>query len=185
MEIEYDRTPDDLIAFNLYHLHNSPNLKRQIRISMGLFGILIASFLLVIFVAGNKVLLCIFFIFSIIGGIGLFLSLPRYYDQQTVKLTKRLLAEGRNEGLIDHTKVILTPEAIIGQTSRGEEKVFWHSVNQAVETATYIFLYVSSMNAYIIPRRAFSSDEQRLSFLSLVNQYYKDSTGQTLLTISQ
>jgi hypothetical protein len=185
MEIEYDRTPDDLIAFNLYHLHNTPNLKRQIRTSMGLYVILIASILLIIFAAGNKVLLCIFFTFSIIGGIGLFLSLPRYYDQQTVKLTKRLLAEGRNEGLIGHTKVILTPEAIVGQTSRGEEKLFWHSVNQVVETATCIYIYVSSMSAYIIPRRAFSSDEQRLNFISLVNQYYKDSTGQPLLTISQ
>ncbi len=187
MTIDFMTTADDFIAFNLFHFKNSPTLKRQLLITRLAYAFFLAVILSLPYTAYVKELpffACLFPILGVVVGILIFLAYPRMHEKNLRKQLSKVLKEGGNEGMIGKQKIVITPEAVINETPAGEQKAFWSSVDKIVETRDYIFLYVSSVSAAIIPRSAFPSDEQRNAFLELAKQYHSAATGRTLSTIS-
>jgi len=187
MTIEFNVTVDDFIAFNLFHFKNSPAFQRQLLITRSAFAFILAAILSLpcpVLVGQLSYVAFLFPIVGIVVGIIAFLAYPRMHEQNLRKQLPKMLNEGGNEGVIGKQKIVITPEAVINETPAGEQKAFWSSVDKIVETSDYIFLYVSSMSAAIIPRSAFPSEEQRNAFLELAKQYHHSATGRRSSTIS-
>jgi hypothetical protein len=184
MTIEFIVAVDDYIAFNLFHFKNSPTFQRQLLLNRLVFTFIIATICFLPYFFWSEKLSFIAFLLSAVGGIVSFLVYPRIHEKNLREQLPKLLNEGKNEGVLGKQKIIITPEALINETPAGEQKVFWNSADKIAETNDYIFLYVGSMSAAIIPLSAFPSMEQKNAFLELVKQYYHASTGRTLPIIS-
>jgi hypothetical protein len=187
MTIEFIVTIEDFVAFNLFHSKNSPTLQRQLLITRSTLAFVVAAILFLpcpVLVGELSYVAFLFPIVGIIVGIIFFLAYPRMHEQNLRKQLPKMLNEGTNESVIGKQTIIITPEAVINETPTGEQKAFWSSVDKIVETSDYIFLYVSSVSAAIIPRSAFPSEEQRNAFLELAKQYHQSATGRRSSTIS-
>lgn len=76
-----------------------------------------------------------------------------------------MIREGKNEGLIGEHKLITTAEGITDTTSTGETKVNWSGIKSLRENSDYLYIYNSSVSAYILPKRELENVEVERDFL--------------------
>ena len=73
-----------------------------------------------------------------------------------------------------HTTEI-TPEYLRQQDATGETKTRWNGIHKVVETATHIVLWVSPSAAYVVPKRAFDSEENAALFAQNAVNYWQQA----------
>ncbi|MGM7637492.1 YcxB family protein [Bacillus sp. Hm123] len=76
-----------------------------------------------------------------------------------------MIQEGTNEGLLGEHHMILSEEGIIDSTSNGETKVTWSGIKTISEDKHNIYLYNSSVSAYILPKREVDDVEEIKNYL--------------------
>lgn len=169
MEIEYQCTIDDMVAFNLYHFANSPSLRKQVLVNR-----LITSTLAVLivvtgfYIAVGKFLPLPFIAPSLLIGIIIFFYYPSIQKKTFVRAVTKLLKEGKNKASLEKQKLTLSSDGVSERSALGETKVGWSSIEKVVQVKKHIFLYIGSVNAFVIPKRAFLSDESLQEFLDYV-----------------
>lgn len=168
MELEYVLNNQDLLNFNIYHLNNSPTIKKQIfmaRFGVALFYIVIGAFLSYIEKGFTS-----FIVFS-------FLSIPwivfykKYFMYKAKKQVKRTLHEDKNKGMIGKQKIIIEANKI---TEINEYSKIEHSnkcLNKISNDPNYYYLYLTSISAIIIPKLVFNDEEIESNFVRLLNQF--------------
>ncbi len=169
MNIDYERTIDDIIEANLFHASHSPSIKKQLlfaRIVITVFIILTA--LTVSYIEENRFTL-FSLILSIFAGVLIFALYPRMNHKASIRRLKKLLNEGNNKAMLGHQIISLTPECIYSKTQAGESKINWLTINKVMQNDKYVFLYTSSINALVIPKTAFPSEREQEFFLEYIN----------------
>ena len=81
-----------------------------------------------------------------------------------------MLKEGKNESLFKERKISLTDEAIIETSSSSQSSTIWSKIDRIEETDRYIYIYNSSISAYIIPKRVFKNNKEKTNFLEEVSK---------------
>lgn len=76
-----------------------------------------------------------------------------------------MINEGRNDGLIGQHNLILTEDGIVHSTSSGETKVSWSGIKNLKEDNDYLYIYNTSISAYILPKRDIKNVEQIRDYL--------------------
>ncbi|MEN1937069.1 YcxB family protein [Paenibacillus sp. 102] len=76
-----------------------------------------------------------------------------------------MLREGSYSNLLGKHKVQITDEGIIETNSGGETKRKWKGIEKVEENEAYIFIYVSSMSANIVPKTAFARENSKSEFI--------------------
>lgn len=79
-----------------------------------------------------------------------------------------MLAEGHNRAMIGHKKVELSQEGVSYKGTGSEGKASWATVERIAQDETYIYIYLSSIMAVIVPKRAFPNPEAS-------NEYYNEA----------
>jgi hypothetical protein len=102
-----------------------------------------------------------FFIVSIIWVI----FYPKYFYKRVIHRLKKMINEGRNDGLIRQHNLILTEDGIVHSTSSGETKVSWSGIKNLKEDNDYLYIYNTSISAYILPKRDIKNVEQIRDYL--------------------
>jgi hypothetical protein len=82
-----------------------------------------------------------------------------------------------NDSILGKEKIIVSPESIIDEMPFGNTKVLWKHVKKIVETNNYIYIYYAAERAIFIPNKGFVNDEQRKSFIELINRYWKEPSS--------
>ena len=77
----------------------------------------------------------------------------------------RAYTSEKNRGLICEHTITLTDEALIEATSVNEGKNLWKGIYQIKDDRDYIYVFITHNNAHVIPKRAFSTQEEASRFL--------------------
>ena len=167
MHVEYEVTMDDYVAFNKYVVETSPTIKRARRLTYlaALAGALWALYL----IGASRLWVSIV---AVVGALAGFAAWNRFRNPRRIdRLTRRLMAEGRNQLVLTKHHLQVDPDGLTDATAAGEARARWMAVERVVETASHIYLFVGALLAHIIPKRAFAGPEEVSDFIATVNRY--------------
>lgn len=159
MELKIDLNRKDFLEFNKYVLFRS-RLKRTFIIStiFILLSILILNF--------NKPLDLILIgieliIFCIAWSILLFI-LYQLNFQRIKKLPDT------NGSILGQKTYILQDDGLKEITETSETLTKWNGIKKIIETEEYIYVFVDKIAAYVIPKRYFSEEKERIEFIETI-----------------
>lgn len=72
-----------------------------------------------------------------------------------------------NETILTEQEWIFTDDLLIYISEYSRSEIKWKALKRVVPLGNYCFVYLSQMGACIIPKRAFSSDQEWKEFISL------------------
>jgi hypothetical protein len=169
MKIEFELTVQDYIAFEIFHQKNSKSGRKALLIARFVYPIFLLLFafpmaMLTLIPFGLCVAICMIFI------IGWIIKYPKVYRESTAKVITRRLSEGKNTVVIGKRTIELTESAIITEGEAGDSRIMWGFVERLFITKEHLFVYVSSVTAYIIPKRAFANTEELNKFVLIIKE---------------
>jgi hypothetical protein len=167
VEVEYNLTPDDLLAALRARRRKGPQPARGWT-WLVVFGLLVLLYFLGQaapafpapgFLAGWGV--------GVVCGMGLFLL----FVVLVQRAQKKVLKDARNQWLFATRRITLTPEefSITSWFSRFSYR--WEVVWDVVVTPGHVFLFITSTDAAVVPRRAFRDQEHFKEFIALARRY--------------
>lgn len=165
MEINYKLTEEDYLKFNLFHIKNSKTAIKALNMQRFLppiFFIISAYIFTTVMNASFPVMLITFLIISILWII----FYPKYFYNYVIRNTKKMIREGKNDGLLGEHHLIMTEEGIEDSTTYGETRVSWSGLKNFEEDNYNFYLYNSSLSAYVIPKREVSNVEVMKNYLN-------------------
>ena len=165
MEINYNLTEEDYLNFNMFHVKNSKTVIRTLNMQRFLTPILFIVLSYVLSKIGNMSFLGLFIAF-LIASILWIIFYPRYFYSYVIRNTKKMIKEGKNDGLLGEHCMVLSEDGIIDSTSNGETKVTWLGIKTLSEDRQNIYLYNSSVSAYILPKRELDDVEEVKTYLN-------------------
>jgi len=173
MELEFDRNPEDIVAFNLYHIAHSPSARRE-----ALTTRLVVALVVAWFAGGYNLLDPRYFNWVVVGAalaaaLVVFFVYPWLARRSAVSRLRKVLKEGNNETMFGPQRVTISPEGIRASNRMSESLTTWAAVQQVAEGEKHLFLFTSAMHAIVIPKTAFKSDEAKQEFVRLVEEYRK------------
>jgi hypothetical protein len=90
---------------------------------------------------------------------------PRRLKNRVEKRISKLVDEGKNVGFLGNSKLTLTEEGITLINEAKELKTSWKAVESICETEKHIFIFISAVEAYIVPNRIFQDENMKKEFL--------------------
>ncbi len=176
LEVTYELSPEDFWRFAVYYRRHKMSLRP-------LFRNAFAGILLLVFVGGLWVVLDSWLrigriqwsmMFSLAGIAWFF----RRFLLPTRKRVARLAMQ--QPGLLCEHAIAISPLWFFEKTAVNETKVAWKTLQSIEEDADYHFFFIGKANAFIIPKRAFSSLAEAQAFLDKARQYWEAAkAGQT------
>ena len=168
MKLKYNLTEEDYINFNIAHMKNSKSLKRTMMINRFLTPLI---FLVMPFVL-DEISNISFWYWAVIFVLTYILWVVLYEKNVykiNIKRIRKMLEEKRNERLIGERILEIDGENIRIINDRGENIIYIKSIKNIIENDEYIFIYINSISAIIIPIKVFKSIEDKELFKSLLN----------------
>ncbi|MFN8387301.1 MAG: YcxB family protein [Anaerolineales bacterium] len=169
MDIEFERTEEDMVEFNLFHINHSPTIKRQLFAAQITMAVLIFIASMYIVYLQTRYLPVISYVAGAVLSIGVGLIYPYIYKQRTIKQARKLFREGSNKSLLGRHEMQLSPDGIRYKTIASESKTNWSSIEKVLQNDKFIFMYIGAINAFVVPKSAFASSEKQKEFLDYVN----------------
>jgi hypothetical protein len=69
-------------------------------------------------------------------------------------------------------------ESLTVRTNHSTTCIRWSGISKIAETADHAFLYISSTEAHVVPRRAFASVRDFEAFIDRAIKYHESAIGQ-------
>lgn len=181
MEIEYELTLDDHIAFNLYHARHSPTMRRNYLInylSPVIVFLILSLYMLFDIKMNSHAYSAIWIPMILMMLVLLWLYwVPRYYVKALKTHVKKINSEGKNKDKTTFGKVKLTFEPteikIVGENS--EAKANWKAIEKITPTEQHVFMFTAPNFALIIPKRAFPDEAKCREFIETAKKYHADA----------
>ncbi|MCG6168814.1 YcxB family protein [Leptospira sp. FAT2] len=160
MKLSFPLNEQDIINFNVYHFRNSKFTQRRLLLlrwlipiwAIAVFFFLNREHLDLISILWNSPLFAI--------GILWFLFADKIYYWRLKNNVKNLLKEGRNNGMIGVQNLELTDDAILTENDSGSFRYSLEKIHRCEEGDGYLFLYVTSLSALIIPTNVFQNSDK-------------------------
>ena len=172
MKAEFELTADDLVALTTVHASRSPTLRRQ-RWSALLICCTVLLLLpgLVLVTTDKPVLEAAKAIWPLLMGPILFLVIVvPYWRWKTARLTKRICSEAGPSGFGGLCSLAIEADGLVETRTSGVTTLQWSGVQKVLVTGTHAFIYTSSIEAFVLPRRAFGSTHDFDRFVEQVSQ---------------
>jgi hypothetical protein len=173
MKVSYEFARDDLAAFIEYHQRTSPAARNQ---KLGCFIVALAGLLVlpvgIVATTDEPILETAMKIWPLFLGPFLFaiLALP-YIKWRTRQMSIRLLNEGANRGFYGRCELNVDSEGVKETRPGGSTFRNWSSVERIAITRDYLFVYTSGIEAFVVPRRAFSTDTEFKNFTDAIAKH--------------
>ena len=149
MRLRYNLDVDDKIALNKHYFSNSRTLlnqKIQHLIAIALFG---ATPFIIIYIFTSDLS---YFLWGAIFVIAFTFFSSFRYNRRVISNLKRTYEEGNKTGGFDEHELQVTDSWIIEKNNTGESKTNWASIDKIVSEENHTFIFLNSLNAYIIPK---------------------------------
>ncbi|MBI4965562.1 MAG: YcxB family protein [Desulfomonile tiedjei] len=155
MTLQYEITLDDLVAFNLYHFDHSRAVLRNRWLSRYVVPVMLGLLIAVIDFPPPLILILSWILFT-----GLWIATWPWIERRiTRKHVTRFLLEGQNKAMVGKHALKLLPNSIVETTEYGETTVGWAAVEKIIRADDVIYVYGSAVTAFVVPRRAFQTEE--------------------------
>ena len=170
MKASYKLTRDDLAAFIEYHERSSPATRRQ---KIGCLAVAFCALMVlpcgILLTTDKPALETAMDIWPLLVDPILFpiLAIP-YIRWRTRQMTNRLLSEGQNKEFYGECALEADDDALTETRPSGSTIRNWTSVERVVTTASHLFVYTSGIEAYVVPRRAFSTESEFNEFIDAI-----------------
>lgn len=168
-KVEYDLTKEDYIAFNMHHIDHSPTIKRSLFIQRYVVALVFLAFPFIYSNVSGVPLLLPIIIYGAVFIIWI-LFYPRYFTASMKKRILKMIDEGGNASLFGPRSFTLSETGVEEVSDQGESRSSWRSIEKIDETVDHIYVYISSINAYLIPTRAFQDITQKNMFLERLKE---------------
>jgi hypothetical protein len=112
----------------------------------------------------------------IVGIVALIAFLSRAPRRKQRKILRKLFLEGSNRTLLGTRRLRLAPDRLICSSELIESAIQWPAVESIESNADYAYFYIASIQAYVVPRRAFNDDLQFQAFVELARRYWRQAT---------
>jgi hypothetical protein len=172
MTVSFENTEVEANEHMEYYLHVSPQTRRQVNpfsIENIIFSVIGIALLFVEPFRFIGFLLLSYPIITIAG--------VKYMRKS---ITKKSIKEGGFVTLIGNNTYSVEARGLRHINRFSDSLLFWESIEKVVETESSFAFHLSSVAAFLIPKRAFSSPEQGVEFMRLVEQYRQQSTGEPI-----
>ncbi|MBN1046063.1 YcxB family protein [Clostridium botulinum] len=173
MKLEFSIEEEDYINFNMHYLDNSKKLKQSMYIFRFILPIII-SFLIVYII--SKIvryhIIVLVIAYFLIYFIWIYFF-EKSVDESTRKRIKKVLSEGKNKGLLGKRTFEINDNYIKDSNKYRTQIVNINALEKIFITDEYVFFYISSISAFIVPLRIFESNEEKEEFKNYVNSIKK------------
>ena len=168
---EYKITLDDndYLIFNQYHLLNSNSGKKYLKTTRFFVPFIFFMFVVIFCIAGAdfELILIEAILMTILSVLWIGFS-----EKLILKsMNKRILKMKRESRLPYSNEAILKfdEEKIHEITPNTENKTYYSMVEKIIATERAIYIYFSSVQAYILPVTVFSEEMEKREFLKFIN----------------
>jgi hypothetical protein len=174
MEIEYTLRPEDLRAYTRYYRKLpsvQPRLSRLMALGMVVIMLAWVSALIIadFFFKEENLLVGMF-----IGSFGVLLWQGWWHFCWYRSFYKAQCEDPRSEWAVRDVQVFILPDQL-RTVCRGSAATYhWPVVWHIGVTSKHVFLFLTGMNAIIIPRRVFRDTAHCEEFIALARQYRRD-----------
>jgi hypothetical protein len=182
MEVEFEMNADDVLAFQRYHAAHPLKLGagRKARVSAldlllgGMYAVVVVAMLVISFLwrhsfRNSEILV---FVGLIEAGFVSFVTLY-YIKLKSREFLRRSMRERRDE--LDRQRLKLTAQGVVHSSPRGEGINYWSGIKRLGVTDSHLFIYITSVSAYTVPRRAFADDPAFWTFVNAAERYQEDA----------
>jgi len=169
MRIEFERTEEDMVEFNLFHIDRSPTIRKQLLVTQIVMAVLIFVMAMSVAYLRTRYLPAISYIVGAIFSMGACLVYPSIYKWSITRQARKLFREGSNKSLLGRHELNLSPDGVHYTTISSESKINWSSIEKVVQNDKYVFMYIGAINAIVVPKTAFASSKEQIKFLDYVN----------------
>jgi hypothetical protein len=182
VEVEYELTIDDYVAFNLHHLRRSP-AQRKLRVWVILMGMVLGQLLIALLmlqsafdprsarslsVAGPVMMGITLLVFG-------FWALRTWRAGSSPWLVKRMvrsmLTQGDSSAILGKRRLRVTSKVIEEIADLRETRWKLQCVQQINVTPHYAFVYLAPIIAIIVPARVFASREHFATFIANIEEH--------------
>lgn len=181
MTIEFEQVFEDLIILYDLHWRKQKFMTRHfsgvLAAAMGMFGLMLvprgtldqenwwgASLFLLLA--------------AVFGGLWLYTMLGRRYLFR--KSIEQQYAGSKNYSILGIRRMTITPEFLIASSPIMQSAQRWIGIEKICLDSGAIIIFNSAMSAYILPRRAFNSDQHFHEFAAQAEKYLAASGGQKM-----
>ena len=173
MEIETYVTEDEYVDYVIHTVSRNPVYTRSIwirRFVVPVLFVLIAALVGVLAggpwgLPGSVASPVILMAFAVLPSIAWLLFYPQWMNQLLARNTRGSLQGARNYLLIGHFVIRLDEDGVHTRGVHHQTHIDWAAVQSVDCTDRGVYLFVGRSQAVIIPRAAFSSDEQARAFI--------------------
>lgn len=170
MKASYELTADDLAAFVEFHQQASPAARNQ-RLGcfiVALIALLVLPVGIVLTTDEPRLQTAIDIWPLLLGPIFFALFAFPYIRWRTRQLSRRLLREGQNSGFYGKCELIVADDGLTELRPAGSTMRKWSSVERVVTTARHLFVYTSGIEAFVVPRHAFDTQDDFDAFVHAI-----------------
>lgn len=160
MNLDFEFTEQDFVEFNLYHDAHSPV---QRRLAWGAYAVIAAT---------GVTLWLVFLLHVGLTGANLrrygplLLGIPAVwgiyrltYKVNLRRVVRQMLLEAQHRGLLGKKHLVLTDREITVRHGQETQSTQWDAVDRIEESSDAIYIYYGAVEAILIPRRAFPTDD--------------------------
>lgn len=160
MKISFELTIDDWMEFQKYYLSISKQFQRAKTIIIIMIPSMLIIPLLFDYSRGefSYFNLISFFVFSILG----ILFIPRLSEKYSLLSARKMLDEGDNSALLGNHEIEFTGDYFFVKEPGSECKIKWSAINKIEENEKYIFIFITSVTAYIIPKFKITDGKEKV-----------------------
>ncbi len=172
MEVTVNNGVDDLYALNEHIARNLPTIRRQILIVwLGIPILFVLLGLVLAQLSGD-----ISSAYTYFAAAFLFLPFyPVFIKWCRRRNVRMLLQSGRNLGIFGQQKIVLSPTEIARFSKYGHAAYYWPAVERIEVAANHAFVFVSSVNAFLIPKKDFPNEYDFDLFVETARKYHRQA----------
>jgi hypothetical protein len=107
----------------------------------------------------------------------LYLALGPLTRPFTIRSTvRRVLGAGKNKDFLAPTLVSITAEGVDSTNEYRRSHTVWAAIEGVYQTDDHIFIALGTLQAFIVPKRCFSSTADAEAFFKTAHEYWKAGT---------
>jgi len=174
-EFKFTLTEDDYIEFNRFHTRHSPIGKKTRKLSYIIISVAVLLGLGVGLtdtepenLAHNLIVSAIVCVF-IFGLAFLFIKVG-LFDKAIIKWQIKFMKKGGKLPFEKDNLLRFEEDYFLIETENSETKQKYQTIENILVSPYAIYLYFGSVQGYILPLRAFESEQQKEEFITFINQ---------------
>ncbi len=169
MQVTFGVSVHDIVAHAVYQAEHSKAYRRDRAAQEWIIALLLGFFILLGGITRNVGLV----VFSLsLLGVAL-VVIPRSHGWAVARMTRALIAEGENRGVLGKHTLEITPEAVVDTTQYTSSKVLWSAVEGIDTTEEYAFIHTGAKGGHAIPKRVFSDETDFEQFVATAREYHQ------------